>query len=1016
MRCVDSLSRFIWLLVAAMDILVCFTASATDEAIRADFANPPIECRPRTFWFWPGNAVTREEITWELQQMHEKGLGGVLLNSAFGPLYERGSIPYLSDEHLAMLRHAVLTARDLDMKVTLNFSGGWVFGGFWVAPEERSQSLVPAFVELTGLQTFSGELPRFEKASDHRGEIQVADIPDIDKLVAVVAGRVVDGTIDADSLIDLTSRVKGTSLAWHAPAGSWRIMAFWLKPTGQRTVAKDFGQDHWCVDHFSPTAMKHYCDFIGGKFYQAVGDEFGKTVEALHCDSFEMASLPNGFYWSDGLMAEFRQYKGYDLAKYLPALWWPVGDISPKIKYDVNDFLHHAGMKIFVETFVNWCHDHHVKASMEPYGFTTDTLENTGAVDLPFMEVTPGEKDAVPWFDTRIGPRRYVASGANQYGRNVVGVEAYTFIHWELYRATLEELKIASDGFLCAGANQFYNHLYCYTPEREIAPSRALPWEVVLNHTNIWWKHYGLLSDYLARCCYLLRLGSPRKDIAVYSPLANQWTLDVQNCRKWTREFYWGGLGKLIAANGYDFDLINDDVLQHHADLHDGKIRAGAMSYRVLILPNIQAMPLATLQAVREFVQDGGVAVALECVPESSTGLTDYAANDAQVRSMVSEMFTEPAGDNGTGPKDYGEGRTHYIKLVINRQDVLDWRSSMLDPFVDTLREHVRPDMGIDFALEGLRENNGLTFAHRVLDGTDIYFVSNIQDQASAMPLTFRVQNRVPWRWNPYTGAITRQWQYQSTQDGIKIPLKLAPFESTFVIFEAGEEPMHVADTSFDYLVEVKAAAVEAQCNENGEHFVVISGEGGSRTCSATVRDIPAPLNIDGEWKMTLEGRGFEKVERTLTKLSSWTEDATTRHFSGTGRYETEFTLPKAYLARGIELQLDLGRVGNVAAVEVNGARVGTCWMRGQTLDITNSTRRGLNQLVVHVTNTDINRASSLTEPVPVPEDLVPHYGSGTSPFTEHFRGPAGFKPLPASGLLGPVRIVAMKRVSIPLR
>lgn len=152
---------------------------------------------------------------------------------------------------------------------------------------------------------------------------------------------------------------------------------------------------------------------------------------------------------------------------------WPVGDISPKITYDVNGFLNHAGMEIFVNSFLTWCRDHHVQGSMEPYGFTTDILEGAGAVDLPFMEVTPGEKDAVPWFDARTGPKKYVASGADLCGRNVIGVEAYAFIHWEIYRATLEELKIASDGFFCAGANQFYNHLYCYTPVREAAPSRV---------------------------------------------------------------------------------------------------------------------------------------------------------------------------------------------------------------------------------------------------------------------------------------------------------------------------------------------------------------------------------------------------------------------------------------------------------------------------------------------------------------------------------------------------------------
>ena len=67
---------------------------------------------------------------------------------------------------------------------------------------------------------------------------------------------------------------------------------------------------------------------------------------------------------------------------------------------------------------------------------------------LPEMEITAGEKDAVPWFDTRIGPKKYVSSGAHIYGRNIVTTEAYTFMHWENYRSTLEEMKIASDNYL----------------------------------------------------------------------------------------------------------------------------------------------------------------------------------------------------------------------------------------------------------------------------------------------------------------------------------------------------------------------------------------------------------------------------------------------------------------------------------------------------------------------------------------------------------------------------------------
>ncbi len=183
--------------------------------------------------------------------------------------------------------------------------------------------------------------------------------------------------------------------------------------------------------------------------------------------------------------------------------------------------------KRFFETFLDWCAAHGVQGRIQPYGFSTDNIQASGITHIPEMEITAGEKDAVPWFDTRIGPKKYVASGAHLYGRNVVSTEAYTFLHWQPFRATLEELKIASDVFLKTGANKFYNHGYTCSPERDAVPTRSMGAAIHISHDNVWWKYYPCLSTYIARCCYLLRQGEYTADIAIYSPLANQWTKNV---------------------------------------------------------------------------------------------------------------------------------------------------------------------------------------------------------------------------------------------------------------------------------------------------------------------------------------------------------------------------------------------------------------------------------------------------------------------------------------------------------
>ena len=80
-------------------------------------------------------------------------------------------------------------------------------------------------------------------------------------------------------------------------------------------------------------------------------------------------------------------------------------------------------------------------------------------------------------------------------------------MHWEPYRATLEELKIAGDMFLLAGANKFVNSGFIASPERDIAPSRGFYAAIHISPDNVWWPYYHFLSDYVARCCYLLRQG-----------------------------------------------------------------------------------------------------------------------------------------------------------------------------------------------------------------------------------------------------------------------------------------------------------------------------------------------------------------------------------------------------------------------------------------------------------------------------------------------------------------------------
>ena len=1009
--------------------------TSTVQKLKAGWNTPARTYRPRTFWLWPGNAVTKDGISWTLQQMHDQGIGGVKIMSVWN-MYVKGNIPYLSEEWLEMVRHTLRTARDLDMEVSLFFDPGWSLGGFWVPPTDRSKALTPAWVDVTGPGLIDQELPSYSvpKGSGISSALNPnfrSDAPDENQLVAVVAGKLVEDRLDEQSLIDITGRVENNHLRWDIPEGRWRIASYRLKYTGQTNQAQNYNPENWVVNHFNKAAMQRYCDYLGGVFFRAFGSEFGKTLETLHSDSFEVKYLKNTILWSNDTLELFRIYMGYDLTRFLPAIWWNIGELTPKIRYDVNDFLHRLGLETFFNTFIEWCKEHNIAASIQPHDdFPTELIQAAGLVPRSETEIT------IAGFEVVTFPRKSAAAGVRFYGKDFLQSEVFTWIHPERFRTTLEEMKIAADGFLRDGVSQFYTTVSWYSPEMQVAPSRSIHVDVTLNHWNTWWKYYHYFTKYVSRCCFLLRQGKFTGDILVYSPQATVWTQKVLGNTGW-REVPYGTLGKTLVANGYDFDPVNDDLLQNHARAEGGRIKIRDYAYSLLILPHIQAMPVETLEFLRTFVQAGGILIALGSLPASSVGRKDFKRRDKEVQAMVVELF----GADSNGRDHPGGGRTYYMRdYVLDQYDIHPRNQPRFEPtpplsagrasLIKTLRRHLRPD----FMLEGDKQSDGLTFLHRTCGDVDIYFVTNLQPQRAKLSVTFRVAGKQPEQWDPMTGRISPVHHYRPVQGATELPLDLAPLESTFLLFlpVVADRP-YVTKTNLIEVRELTENSLTGIVAQNGSVVAEVATSLKKRLLTAMVSDLPPVLEISGKWHMILEGAGFERYEQEISQLASWTESVRTMHFSGTGRYERTIQIPEEYFREDLELILDLGNVGTIAEVALNGKSVGVSWMRPYALDITGAVRKGDNQLKILVTNTLINRVSGMTQPQEIPAELVPHYGPTPEllPLTEiRYRGSfsycgdwrvcgaiaakqeSGYTPLPPSGLIDPVRIIPQRRVS----
>ena len=92
-------------------------------------------------------------------------------------------------------------------------------------------------------------------------------------------------------------------------------------------------------------------------------------------------------------------------------------------------------------------------------------------------------------------------------------------------------------------------------------------------------------------------------------------------------------------------------------------------------------------------------------------------------------------------------------------------------------------------------------------------------------------------------------------------------------------------------------------------------------------------------------------------------------------------------------MRLDLGRVGDVAEVRVNGVLVGTAWKAPWTVDIGSAAKSGSNAIEVRVANLWVNRLVGDQQPgaANVAFVAIPTYKPDA--------------PLRPSGLLGPVTL-----------
>jgi hypothetical protein len=98
--------------------------------------------KPWTRWWWQGSAVNNKDLTWNLEQYQQAGLGGVEITPIYGIYgYEKQFIQFLSPQWMQVFDHTLKESKRLGLGVDLANGTGWPFGGPWVTDADASKTI-----------------------------------------------------------------------------------------------------------------------------------------------------------------------------------------------------------------------------------------------------------------------------------------------------------------------------------------------------------------------------------------------------------------------------------------------------------------------------------------------------------------------------------------------------------------------------------------------------------------------------------------------------------------------------------------------------------------------------------------------------------------------------------------------------------------------------------------------------------------------------------------------------------
>ena len=902
-----------------------FKSGASDALKTGDFdpalfKHPPLKYAPFTRWWWPGNDVTKEELKREVDLFADHHFGGVEIQPFALIIPVKGGKPqqdritgYDSPEYYDNLRTVLDEANKKGLTVDLTDGSGWPAGGPHLTEEDNNLTLEFGTTNLQGGKTVDMAIPRPVRGDRPTARLQVVMAA---KTLKDNADQPKESLyLDSSSAIDLTDFVQDNRLRWNAPAGTWKVVAFWGIPDGEKpsiVAKKDAG---YVMNHWDSTkVLKNYNYLFGDR--TGLASYFGHPLRAIFDDSYEFRANRN-YSWD--FLDYFKEKRGYDARKWLGAnmqlgynnmyarMSAPnapfdivFSDEDWRLRYDYDLTLSELLGKHFLDASRHWTESRGLLHRTQTYGFNMDMIASAGLASIPETETMMEGSGSE-------GAMKLITSGAHLYNKPVTSAESAVFIN-RAFMTTPQKLRLVADKLFAVGVNQmiFHGTSYTYHPEG-YAKEGWYPWtnNVItginfssnISESDPFWKYQTDINQYIARTQYALRTGKPHADVLIYYPFLNfddgavnseeiltggylkgiEPTLPVAPTsinKRTPQQIWYEKVSKLInklEASGVSWEWVNDASIQE-AELNANKqIEVRGNVYQTLVLGDIPFIQLKSAARINTLVKKGMKLLTVGPLPEKQPGFLNFQENDKTTKALI------------------GEAATAKNSLHVDS-------SAGFNKVISGLSMKIKYAKPYDFVRTNQRD---------LADGSRIQYIWNKSDRWQKISIGLDPSFACSYWLNAEDGSITQNHSR-------RISYLLPPYCSR-LLYASTKKVVSKSLLSAPKTMEVSAAPV------------------------LTINK----WNIKAD-TMTVSG----------SQLFDWKDNPLFK-FQGTkGVYNSSFKLNKE---RATNYYLDLGKVYFTADVWVNGKAAGTLLYAPYRMDITPFVIEGENRIQITVTTTQLN-------------------------------------------------------------